>query len=495
MKSVRRRPAAAAVAVMLRRPVVLAAVAVLVVFSILSIFGSQHSLPVYLRQNLTKSRRQNLTKSECKNAVYDALAKHLDWIGTTETLAMTLPILDERVTNTTLEKGKIINAVKAEHKNILWSDLTEEGKQSVLDMTAHDLDMWDRCQAEYKLSIWQEARQDLDDVIGNGARNGADTELTPLIATRHPQRVFELPYEEQKGSWIGNHWLPPSGWRYFSNHELRTVYKDKSVMWVGDSLARRGALTMYGILKEAELNVPVAAIDASNIIDVNKSGLKGTWEPCTKWTGSTHQPSVCRTMPGGVGDYVYIVKHMFRELGSFFADEVSGRSNITENFDTIIIGVGNWDNKKPKPKTKGKKAQTQNKGKYKKPKPKTKGNTTMAIDLTMAIDMLGKLQSTGKTIIWRTSGFSDDKGASDEFYFEVNKRVLDQINSIGIRLQQENNTVSNLTCINWPGAIYPRSFGRERIKGDSSDHYGLEARLVLIQMITNHLASRQGLEF
>jgi hypothetical protein len=333
--------------------------------------------------------------------------------------------------------------------------------------------------------------QDLDDVMGNGARNGADTELTPLIATRRPQRVFELPYEEQKGSWIGNHWIPPIGWRYFSNQELRTVYKDKSIMWVGDSLARRGAATMYGILKEAELkkeeaanssnvNVPVAAIDASNIINVNKWGKMGPfWEPCKKWTGSTHQPSVCRTMPGGVGDYVYIVKKLFRELGSFFADEVSGRSNITDNFDTIIIGVGNWDNQSPK----------------------TKGNTTtlsplpMAIDLTMAIDMLGKLQSIGKTIIWRTSGFTDDKGASEEFYFEVNKRVLDQINSIAIKLQQENNTVSNLTCINWPGAIYPRSFGSERIKGDSLEHYGLDARLVLIQMITNHLASRQGLEF
>jgi hypothetical protein len=99
--------------------------------------------------------RQNLTKSEC-NSVYDALAKHLDWIGTTETLlTMTLPIL-ERVTNATFDKGKIVNEVKAEHKNILWSDLTEEGKQTVQDMTDHDLDMWDRCQAEYKLSMWKD---------------------------------------------------------------------------------------------------------------------------------------------------------------------------------------------------------------------------------------------------------------------------------------------------------------------------------------------------
>jgi hypothetical protein len=176
-----------------------------------------------------------------------------------------------------------------------------------------------------------------------------ETELAPSIATRRPQRVFELPYEDQKGSWIGNHWVPPNGWRYFSAKELRTVYQDKSIMWVGDSLARRAATTMYGILKEAanasDVNVPVAAIDASDVIDVNKMTIT---ELCTKWMGSTHQPRWCRTMPGGAGDYVYVKKGRFRELGSFFEDELSGKSNITDGFDTIIIALGNWDNLSPK---------------------------------------------------------------------------------------------------------------------------------------------------
>jgi hypothetical protein len=100
-----------------------------------------------------------------------------------------------------------------------------------------------------------------------------------------------------------------------------------------------------------------------------------------------------------------------------------------------------------------------------------------------------------KTIIWRTSGFRRDNGKTDEYFFEVNKKAVARINSIATRMQQENQKVSNLTRINWSGAIFPRSFGSDRIKGDSPDHYGLEARLVFIQMITNHLASRQGLEF
>jgi hypothetical protein len=286
-----------------------------------------------------------------------------------------------------------------------------------------------------------------------------------------------MPYEEQKGSWTGNHWVPPNGWRYFSNRELLTVYKDKSIMWVGDSLARRASATMYGILNEAakaanssnaNVNVPVDAIDNGKLINVNKGRIS---EPCKKWIGSKHQPRWCRAMPGGgAGDYVYSMKNTFAELETFVADEVSGKSNITENFDTIIIGMGVWDYEK------------------------TERNMTLS-SVTAAIDVLGKLQSVGKTIIWKTSGFRDDDGASNDFFFEVNKRVLDEINSISTRLQQESNTVSNLTCINWPGAIFPRSFGNTRIAGDTWNHYGLEARLVFIQMVTNQLASRQGLEF
>jgi hypothetical protein len=318
--------------------------------------------------------------------------------------------------------------------------------------------------------------RELDDSMDKASRNAGteDTEehieLVPSIATRRPQRVYELPYEEQKGSWIGNHWVPPKGWRYFSAGELKTVYKDKSIMWVGDSLARRAALTMYGVLNEttansSDMNVPAAAIDSSGVIDVNK---RQKTEFCAKW----NQPNWCRTMPGGVGDYVYVVKNRFSDIRSFLVDELSGKSNITENFDTIIIAIGNWDSVSPKEE-----------------------RSNILSNMTASIDALGKLQSIGKTIIWRTSGFRYDNGKTNEYFFEVNKKAVDQIKSIATRMQQESKKFSNLTCINWSGAIFPRSFGSNRIKGDTQDHYGLEGRLVFIQMITNHLASRQGLEF
>ena len=55
-----------------------------------------------------------------------------------------------------------------------------------------------------------------------------------------------------RSSWIGNHWAPPNGWRYFSTKELRIVYKDKSIMLFGDSIARRAVvITLSSILKAA----------------------------------------------------------------------------------------------------------------------------------------------------------------------------------------------------------------------------------------------------
>jgi hypothetical protein len=41
--------------------------------------------------------------------------------------------------------------------------------------------------------------------------------------------------------------------------------------------------------------------------------------------------------------------------------------------------------------------------------------------------------------------------------------------------------------VDWGGAVIHRSFGDERIEGDIWTHYGLEARLVAVQMVANQL--------
>jgi hypothetical protein len=277
--------------------------------------------------------------------------------------------------------------------------------------------------------------------------------------------------EQQRGSWIGNNWVPPSGWRYYSATELRDFYRGTSVLWIGDSTARRAATSMYGILNttnSSSSHVSLAAIDHSSVIDVNKGKLT---EPCDRWTNHTHHPSLCRAMPGGGrgGSFILQEARCLKDLERFVSDELSGKSNITADVDIVIISFGIWEGIRPWDCREG------------------NGNPrSMLARQNDTIPLLEKLQSTRRSVVWRTSGYMAS-GEKEDFIFEMNEKAMDQIEEI----TSGANTTSNLTYVDWGGAVRPRSFGKERINGDIKPHYGVEARHVLVQMITNQLASRR----
>ena len=284
------------------------------------------------------------------------------------------------------------------------------------------------------------------------------------------QHNVELTREEQRGSWIGNNWVPPHGWGCYSATELRDFYRNTSVLWIGDSTARRAAATMYGILNttnSSSSHVSVAKINDASVIDVNKRSMT---EPCNRWTNSSHHPDLCRVMPGGGvqgGSFIYLFKTCLKDLELFVSDELSGKSNITADVDIIIISLGIWEGIRQ--------WDCRQKG-----DPRSvlaKQNDTIAL--------LNKLQSTQRSVVWRTSGYMPH-GAKDDFVFEMNEKAMDQIDEI----RSGANKTNNLTYVDWGGAIRPRSYGTERINGDLPPHYGLEARYALVQMISNQLASR-----
>lgn len=65
---------------------------------------------------------------------------------------------------------------------------------------------------------------------------------------------------------------------------------------------------------------------------------------------------------------------------------------------------------------------------------------------------------------------------------ELNQAIMDAI---------DQNNEPRLSYVNWGEAVAPRSF-QERIQGDLKPHYGLEPRLVLLQMVANQLAWMDG---
>jgi hypothetical protein len=238
---------------------------------------------------------------------------------------------------------------------------------------------------------------------------------------------------------------------------------------------------MYGILNTTDSNsssshVSKHAIDHGSVIDVNKGG--SITETCNSWMNHSHHPNLCRVMPGGGrgGSFIYKVEACLTGLELFVRDELSGASNITAGVDIIIISLGIWEAIRPWDC-----------------KERNENPRSMLQRQNDTISLLEKLQSPRRSIVWRTSGFmaeASTSGAKEDFVTEMNRKAMDQIEEFTPGVNRSPKSASNLTYVDWGGAVHPRSFGEARIMGDMKPHYGLEARYVLIQMMTNQLASR-----
>jgi len=286
---------------------------------------------------------------------------------------------------------------------------------------------------------------------------------------------YSLSRVEQRGHWIGNTWIPSHGWRYHSAKEMRDFYRGKSILWIGDSSARRAATTMYGILNSTNattMHVPVKIINDRSVIDVNK---KKTTEHCNQWLNHSHHPLLCRPTPGEKGgSFVVLTSNCLTGLEIFLEAELSGQSNVTNEMDVVILSLGIWEGIRPRDC-----------------KDRNESPRTLLARQNETIALLAKLQSERRTIVWRTSGYSGN-GVGTDLVHNMNEKAMDQIEDIASALRARN-VMSNLTFVDWGGAVRPRSFAIERITGDIHPHYGLEARHVLIQMIMNQLIAQSAI--
>jgi hypothetical protein len=324
-----------------------------------------------------------------------------------------------------------------------------------------------------------------DHSIGGEERKEAHLQEGASTRESRVQLVELTNREEQWGSWTGDTWIPPREWRYYSALELKEFYQGKSVMWVGDSLARRTYGTMYGILNATDssslnttspssMHVSVEEIDSTRILDASKENTDA--EVCKMFTSLEQglRPRLCRFTPGAGGG-LFLQKHApcLKTLETFVKDELSGKSNTTADIDVIIISLGIWDLIRPDDCR------------------EEKGSPRRSILQRQddVMDLLGKLQSPQRTIVWRTCGTHAEQH-KEGYIAKMNRRAMDKIDEITLELRRNESITSNLTYVDWGGAIFPRSIGKERIIGNMAAHYGLVPRHVLIQMITNHLASR-----
>jgi len=96
-------------------------------------------------------------------------------------------------------------------------------------------------------------------------------------------------------------------------------------------------------------------------------------------------------------------------------------------------------------------------------------------------------QSPELFIVWRTSGYYDGDVESHVIK-EMNRQALEFIHDWNSkRRRQIKGSRSNFLCMDFGAAVEHISHGRKRLRGDMQAHYGLEVRILQVQMLTNLL--------
>jgi hypothetical protein len=296
--------------------------------------------------------------------------------------------------------------------------------------------------------------------------------VSTIACSPRSKRPIVLTRREQRGSWIGNTWIPPKGWKYYSEDELIEFYRDRSLLWVGDSTGWGASLTLFETLRgntgHKSLQSPAV------VVPTKKLSVK---YPCKAfgYRREKHPESFCPAMPNGKPDRHFLFSRLntLTELERFLLDELSGGSNMTKSVDLIVVSLGIWEFMRPHDCI-------DRSGKNR--------TTDDMLDDVMAL--IEKFQSSRTMIVWRTSGFAFENSLN--FTMGMNEKAMDLIDSFSLTRQQSSiNAPSNLTFVDWGGAVLKRSFGDDRIKGDYIPHYGVEARHAALQMITNQVAGMQ----
>jgi hypothetical protein len=343
------------------------------------------------------------------------------------------------------------------------------------------------------------------------SRIDAQLPLSQHVSQRFDNHSNDNTHTTSFGSWIGNQWIPSigGGYRLYSVMEMQQFFtpttgtiraSSSRMLFLGDSSARRVYATFFAILNATTstttnntnlCNLETWDLDASHVIDVNKNVRT---EVCT-----TKNVTICRR----ISRRRRISDHHHRNLGPAAANHNAVHHHsfdylqascpeailkmdlprLLPEYDVIVIHLGAWHLM-------------------------LKCRSKRMDDFRELFGTLSSLTqqqfhqpSSLAKIVWVTMG-SVGHERNDINGKRSWKRAHD-INSKIRQLVQEAQhddappqpqlRYPSLTILDWGSVMEPRSWPyRDRIYGDIAPHYGLEARLVLIQMLMNHLLIQSG---
>jgi hypothetical protein len=257
-------------------------------------------------------------------------------------------------------------------------------------------------------------------------------------------------------SWVGNTWL--SGERAYTVEEMRVLFADECTLFVGDSLQRRGGDTLFLLLDNKDTHDIPTSIFTDKYFNSKQ-----------KDRGRMERPVPGATRSGSCLDFEW--RPTLADLVNFTTDFVA-TPEIYDKYTLVIAGSAVWDSCRQ----------------YRLDAPEVSRRTNSTINALQ--DLVVKKQKNF-SVIWKTSGWADaDDGTNDKIR-AANEQAISSIEQI----QKENppDISHQLTYLDWGKHVYARSFSDRRIlSGDGNPyHYGLEPRLVLLQMLSLELDKRK----
>lgn len=315
-----------------------------------------------------------------------------------------------------------------------------------------------------------------------GTVSTGTTSGTPGLQPQHwRQRLSRL--DDFNYTWLGNRFNPPRGVPQYTMEDYLEAFQRHSVLWMGDSTMRRAYLTAQILMNQTQGDARGEDLvkwrtEAFRVLNVN-TGSTGVQEHCPSigsynWTsagnGTTaaggaiftgrtvYNTLLCRGTPGSPqrNDYAYFP--CFERIRDF-ADLDFGRNrSTTKDYDFLVVGAGIWDA-------------------LKLPKCRPRGSGGADYDplqlLNVTIDAVARLASPQFRVLWRTPGFGKPGEAEDELL------------QVGRIIKERLNGEKYVHVIDWGSVVHRRSFGADRAPNSDgiSFHYGLEARLLFLNML------------
>ena len=261
---------------------------------------------------------------------------------------------------------------------------------------------------------------------------------------------------EPRSHWIGDTWIPAQGSRVYSPREIGTLFSRKCTLFVGDSLQRRAADTLHFLLQDATQNDHYHDVRE----DVFPHEYFGTKKHDRGYTEHFIEDPTNSTTHGCLTtDW----RPRLNDV-NVFAKEFTNSTKLSKH-DVVVVGSTVWDvDTKRKPNA-----------------------IRIRQHINKTIHILHENVPDSVLIVWKSSGWCASCGwAGDE-------KVRGKANNYRIYAANdeaqkviEHLGAPNLVYLDWGREILPRSIGNLRLASNDGNkfHYGLEARLQFLQMLT-----------